>query len=275
MKTLNSPAFQKKYLGDLEETEENDASESGEDKTKTEGDLVTSGSDPLTEEKLKEHNAAGDPDPTTKDEENEKQSEIDMNNSDDTTHRGSSDDGSEDGVPPRELLNNSLDTRYEIRRWWLHVRMAEDLWPSESERESSEEWAALRIEMVKFVENEKVFRAWGRAFLGLSMWTWAPLHVAANFGLCSLVSRLLENGADISSTNDEGQTALHIAAHGKWPRMLRLLLDNGADPNYVGEKSDMTPFHYWLLFQPPVDDIKLFLERGASSTKLSKSTRLR
>ncbi len=274
MKTLNSPTFQKKYLDNLE-IEENDASESNKDETKPEGNLVTGDSTPLTEEKLKEHDAAGDPDPLTTDAENNKQTETDEDNSDDTTHRGSSDDGSDGDAPPRETLNNSLDTRYEIRRWWFHVREAERLWPSESERERSEEWATLLNEMLTFVGNEKVFRAWGRSFLTPTMSTWAPLHIAANFGLRSLTSRLLENGADISCTTDKGLTALHVASHGNWPGMLRLLLDNGADPNYTGVQSDMTPFQYWLLSEPPIDDIKLMFEHGASSTKVQKSTGLK
>lgn len=60
---------------------------------------------------------------------------------------------------------------------------------------------------------------------------WTTLHFAALRGSESLVQLLLENGADISAADKNGQTALHVAAEipGGNGSLIRLLLDKGAD----------------------------------------------
>ncbi|KAH6690215.1 hypothetical protein BKA61DRAFT_286666 [Leptodontidium sp. MPI-SDFR-AT-0119] len=278
VKTLNSPAFQKRYLGDLEEDQADDSSSDSDDnESKTEvgdaldpetGVAVASGDpDSLTEAKLKEHDAAEDPEAMDKDKEDEGE-DADSETSDDTADRFEEDGDEADGPPPG--LNNSADTRYEMRQWFFHVRKAESLWPSKAERENSKEWSILLDELEKFSRNEKVFGAWQRTYLPSNQASFTPLHVAANFGLLSLTSQLLQNGADIMSITEAGLTPLHCAAHGKWPGTLKLLLENGAQPNF--EAGGIPAFQYWMYFQPSTDEVKLLFDYGASCTKIQPAT---
>jgi hypothetical protein len=54
------------------------------------------------------------------------------------------------------------------------------------------------------------------------------LHVVAAFGLCTLVSLLLEKGVDVEAKTSNGWTALHNAADSGHEAVVRLLLEKGA-----------------------------------------------
>lgn len=153
----------------------------------------------------------------------------------------------------------------EIRQWYFHVREAEGLWPSKSERENSKEWTILLEELHKFSSNGKVFKAWQRTYLPPNQSQFKPLLLAANFGLLSLTSQLLWNVAEIMSITEGGLTPLYCAAHGKWPGIPKLLLESGAEPNF--EVGGIPAFQYWLYFSPSTDKMKLLFEHGASCTK--------
>ncbi|XP_028455795.1 ankyrin repeat and SOCS box protein 16 isoform X2 [Perca flavescens] len=77
-----------------------------------------------------------------------------------------------------------------------------------------------------------------------------PLHVAARRGLEEHVELFLRHGADVSATNQEGETPLNAACSGaerpseagRYLRVIQKLLDAGADPRTAGRKQH-TPLH--------------------------------
>lgn len=77
-----------------------------------------------------------------------------------------------------------------------------------------------------------------------------PLHVAARRGLEEHVELLLGHGADVSATNQEGETPLNAACSaaerpseaGRYLRVIEKLLGAGADPRTAGRKQH-TPLH--------------------------------
>ena len=70
----------------------------------------------------------------------------------------------------------------------------------------------------------------------------SPLHVAVYRGYTELALLLLENGADVSATANEGRTALHLASS---EAVSLLLLQHGADVSAkaTGVYRGMTPLH--------------------------------
>ncbi len=68
----------------------------------------------------------------------------------------------------------------------------------------------------------------------------SPLNTAALYGRLEIVRYLIENGADVSFTNTDGNTALHAAAFFCRTEIVKLLLENGASltkKNNRGESS--------------------------------------
>jgi ankyrin repeat protein len=65
-----------------------------------------------------------------------------------------------------------------------------------------------------------------------------PLHFASMEGQDAVVSLLLENGADVNAKNDYGNTPLHKAGYNGHEAVVSLLLEKGADrniTNYYGK----------------------------------------
>ena len=58
-----------------------------------------------------------------------------------------------------------------------------------------------------------------------------PMHLAARHGHAEVVKVLLEEGAKLTVSDEEGRTPLHIASKYSQPIVLSLLLDAGADCN--------------------------------------------
>lgn len=70
---------------------------------------------------------------------------------------------------------------------------------------------------------------------------WTPLMEAALRDHDAVVRLLIEAGATIDLTNEDGETALHLAAYFGATESARALLDGGADPNR-GDEFRRTPW---------------------------------
>lgn len=69
----------------------------------------------------------------------------------------------------------------------------------------------------------------------------SPLITAAVFGKTEMARTLIEAGADINFTNNDGSTALHTAAFFCRPEIVRMLIDKGADKT-IKNKYGATPY---------------------------------
>ena len=98
-------------------------------------------------------------------------------------------------------------------------------------------WAAAADGDLNVVRNELENRVSvnAKAECGLT-----PLHVATLFDQLATIDMLLSDGADVSLTDGEGNTALHMAAFLGHTDIVRALLKVGADPavrNHLGFSS--------------------------------------
>ena len=71
---------------------------------------------------------------------------------------------------------------------------------------------------------------------------WRPLHSAVGGGHVDAVHLLLKHGADLSSKDNSGETALHTAASACFPGIIQVLLDHGANVSEKNAAGD-TPMH--------------------------------
>jgi ankyrin repeat protein len=69
------------------------------------------------------------------------------------------------------------------------------------------------------------------------------LHLAANSRMPAILQLLVSHGAEVDWQNEEGMSALHVAAMWGNVAAVRLLLDSGADPVVVDEE-DRTPLDH-------------------------------
>ncbi|KAK9104656.1 hypothetical protein Scep_021500 [Stephania cephalantha] len=77
----------------------------------------------------------------------------------------------------------------------------------------------------------------------ISTMKWGLFHTLALSGQIPFMDKLLEQGADIDSRDQDGFTALHKAVIGKKETVICHLLRKGANPN-VKDKDGATPLHY-------------------------------
>lgn len=170
----------------------------------------------------------------------------------------------EDDTPT--TLDNTTQTRYEIRNWWSHIQKAEVLWPDKEERKTSKEWIIILEELDKFTSNKKVFTGWRENLFPFPFAVgWGPLHIAAQCNLYSLAAMLVGKGGDVMEVSEAGYTPLHNAAHRESLDMLTLFLEHGGNPNF--ETALSTPFQYWLLLHCTAEHIQKLFEHGASTTQ--------
>ncbi len=77
-----------------------------------------------------------------------------------------------------------------------------------------------------------------------------PLMLSAGLNIFEGVQLLLEKGADVTLTNEDGWTALHHAAHNPMedaPEVAMMLIKAGADVNALSVETGVTPLHLSVL----------------------------
>ncbi|EPG73635.1 ankyrin repeat protein [Leptospira fainei serovar Hurstbridge str. BUT 6] len=97
---------------------------------------------------------------------------------------------------------------------------------------------------------------------------WTPLHLAAHFGRSSLVTFLLDHGAELQAKSKSkfsfGNTPLHSAVASGKDETVKLLIERGADPNYGQEEGGYTPLHIAASRQGNGHIVALLLKHGAN-----------
>lgn len=91
----------------------------------------------------------------------------------------------------------------------------------------------------------------------------SPLHWAAENGVESTVTLLLEQGADVNAPGWFGNTPLHLAV--RYPNIVKILLENGADVTLANNFKN-TPLHVAVRYTESVD---LLLQYGADPSVLN------
>jgi hypothetical protein len=106
-----------------------------------------------------------------------------------------------------------------------------------------------------------------------NLWGVAPnltrLHMAAVFGLDSILEDLLADGADVNARAMEGMLPLHIAALGGHTRMVRALLQAGADIEAAADNGE-TALHTASIYDESV--LQLLIDAGANCNRGARTS---
>lgn len=89
----------------------------------------------------------------------------------------------------------------------------------------------------------------------------SSLAWAARYKQIDVMNTLLEAGADIEATTEEGETVLHWAARWGSPKSVALLLDRGAAPD-VPDRHGRTPLHHACFNPVPAEIITLLFQHN-------------
>lgn len=182
-----------------------------------------------------------------------------------------SDAALDDAAQPNDINAEDDRTRlyrYEVTYCAYHLRRVEELFePSDRTGPEWEEFEALRIAFFRDTSNS--FRSWvnliNQVRNGILSWvddvqTIHPTHVAAAYGLTSLMHKLIADGADLAQLTDEGYTPLDYAVEyyngvkaddEKWYnnslRLFRTLLESKADVNAIPVRTRISSFYrlFW------------------------------
>ena len=101
------------------------------------------------------------------------------------------------------------------------------------------------------------------ACFGCSSLSSQKIHDASEIGDLSQIKLLLQNGANINSTDNRGRTPLYIAAGGGKSNLVSYLLEHGADPNKGASwKGNQMPIHVAAMYGH-VEIIQDLLRHGA------------
>lgn len=85
-----------------------------------------------------------------------------------------------------------------------------------------------------------------------------PLMYAAFNGRNEIIKLLLDLGAKVNSHDISGRTALMMASSGPYPAAVKILLDHGADPNIADREEKFTALMY-AAAEGQTDVVKLLL----------------
>ncbi len=85
-----------------------------------------------------------------------------------------------------------------------------------------------------------------------------PLMYAAFNGHIEIIRLLLEKGATVNTCDSNGRTALMMASSGPYPAVVKILLDNKADPNIADKEERFTALMY-ASAEGQTDVVKLLL----------------
>eukprot|EP00002_Diphylleia_rotans_P017720 TRINITY_DN3437_c0_g1_i5.p1 TRINITY_DN3437_c0_g1~~TRINITY_DN3437_c0_g1_i5.p1 ORF type:complete len:937 (-),score=162.20 TRINITY_DN3437_c0_g1_i5:80-2890(-) len=91
------------------------------------------------------------------------------------------------------------------------------------------------------------------------------LHLASQYGQIAAIKILLKNGADVHGTNHDGQNCLHMAIASKQLKVVQELLRTGADTNAPRTKSPkLTPL--MIAIQSDFNEcVTVLLQKGANA----------
>jgi ankyrin len=95
------------------------------------------------------------------------------------------------------------------------------------------------------------------------------LHIAAENGYHEIIKVLLERGASVENFNvddgdDQGHTALRIAAFAERPQAVAMLVDGGASTEAL-DADNRTPLFWSYRYSDTMDTLKALLERYANA----------
>lgn len=93
------------------------------------------------------------------------------------------------------------------------------------------------------------------------------LHIAAQYGLSSIVLLLLDNGAPIDSYNRDQETPLFIATAYNQPEIVQILLDHGANIK-LENRLGRTPYDITISHPNSRDDYILTIESDPYSDEI-------
>ena len=92
--------------------------------------------------------------------------------------------------------------------------------------------------------------------------------VAARLGSQETAELLLAAGAEVSSQDPGGRSALTMASYGGHQELVVLLLEKGAVVDQQ-DREGMCPLH-WAVRQDHVDTVRLLLDRGAFTNNIAR-----
>ncbi|ELT88636.1 hypothetical protein CAPTEDRAFT_47865, partial [Capitella teleta] len=98
------------------------------------------------------------------------------------------------------------------------------------------------VRMVKILLNK------GLEIDARDIYGYTPLFIVISSSsnettLKMIVEALVTNGANVDTSDHDGDTPLHMASIRKHPSIVNYLLENGADPNAINNEGN-TPYHY-------------------------------
>ncbi|XP_030849660.1 ankyrin-3-like [Strongylocentrotus purpuratus] len=97
----------------------------------------------------------------------------------------------------------------------------------------------------------------------------SPLHVAAFIGRCSVIEHLLRRGAEVNgATKEKGSTALHVGVQNGHLDITKGLLNHGAEIDAT-DNDGWTPLHI-AAQNGHIDVMKCLLQQHADVTKVTK-----